>query len=304
MPLFFSRTRKYLTQAKKPTPSEPSCKRNVERSSKQESVRAPVSTTPYFCEGSLSHYSSKKPCPFNATSPSHAFPHAYPPPVRPGSITFVTHIPLPGRGSGREPTTKFDLDLEACVTAFTRLSLGPPSHKMDPGMLPNTPHNARPRTHLTSKLKSKSRLSPSLPRLVSPALDTSVAVSHRPHPKHPSPYPSPITIPRSQNIDIPRSARRKVCPIPYQRPAGRSSTSPESPESSFSRTIRRTPSLVSDHGSEASSPSTPPDFSSMPIPTLTTSGKGSSPEAVSFLEQFLVPHSDWPDIDFGIDVYG
>ena len=210
-------------------------------------------------------------------------------------------MPLSGRGSRSEPRTISNGDLDACITALSRLSLSPPHSRRYPHKSAQKSHS-NVRAIPTNKLTSQ--LSPSLPRLLSPVLDTSVAVSHKPPPKHPLPYPTPITIPRSQNIDIPRSTRRKVCPIPYQRPASRSPTSLESPSSSFSRTIRRTPSLVSDHGSEASSPSTPPDFPSIPIPTPTTPCKGSSPEVVSFLEQFLVPHSDWPDIDFGIDIYG
>ena len=159
--------------------------------------------------------------------------------------------------------------------------------------------------HPTSKARVTSQLSPSRPRLVSPTLDVSVAVSHKAPPKNAQPYTPPTNIPRTQNIDVPRSCRRKVCSIPYRRPAIHPSTSPESPSSpSFSRTIRRTPSLTSDHGSEASSPSTPPDFSFIPIPTSTLIHKDLSPEAVSPLEHSPAHHSWWHGIDSGTDIYG
>lgn len=207
--------------------------------------------------------------------------------------------------SEREQKTAPDYDLTMCIAAFARLSLGPPLPSRGSGKPSKTASKSRSRTHATSNLKPTSQLSPSHPRLVSPTLDTSVAVSHKPLPKNsPSNAPSTDT-PRTQNIDIPRSNRRKVCSIPYRRPAIHPSTSPVSPSSSyFSRSIHCTPSLISDHGSEASSPSTPPDFPSMPIPIPTLAGKGSFPEAMSPLEHSPVRHSAWHSIDFGTDIYG
>lgn len=254
--------------------------------------------------GPTSHaQSSQEPVPFCAVSPQHAFPHAYPPPVRPEPISFVTHMSLSQRTSGYELRTVSDDDLEACVEKFSQLSLDPSSPQKSHTSSRLAPES-RPGTRATSATKPTTRLSPSRPRPVSPKLDTSIAVSHDPLPKNSPSYSFPTTVPRTRNIDIPHSSRRKVCSIPYRRPTTHQFT--RQPPSSISRTIRRTPSLVSDHGSgsEASSPSTPPDFPSMPIPTPTTPRKGTSPEAVSLLDQFLVPQSDWPDIDFGLDLYG
>lgn len=216
-------------------------------------------------------------------------------------------MPLSQGRLKREPKTMSDCDLDACIASLAKLSLGPSSPSRRSGKPLKTTHNPRPRTQDTSKLKPTSQLLPSLPRLISPVLDTSVAVSHGPLPKNASYFPPSTTsgISRTQNVDIPRSNRRKVCSVPYRRPPVHPSTSPESPSSSyFAHSIHRTPSLVSDHGSETSSPSTPPDFSFMPIPTSTLAQKNSFPETISPLESFLVPHSGWQDIDFGTDFYG
>lgn len=273
--------------------------------SKRESTPAPVST-PHYVQKNLYLTSVQKPSLFDVASPPHAFPHAYPPPIRPRPISFVTHIPLLQRRSGQKLNTTTDCDLDACVDAFARLSLGPPSSmNRSPHKPPKTAPKSRSRIHTTSNPKPTPQLSPSRPRLVSPMLDTSVAVPHKSLPKSISSHSSPTNIPRTQNIDIPRASRRKVCSIPYRRPAIHPSTSPESPSSpSFSRTIRRTPSLTSDHGSEASSPSTPPDFPFMPIPTSTLIHKDSSPEVVSPLEHSPARHSWWHGIDSGTDIYG
>lgn len=233
-------------------------------------------------------------------NPPHAFPRPYPPPVWPVPAPFVTHIHLSRRNSNCEPKPITDGDLDACIDAFSRLSLGPPP----PQRSPKTTQKSRSRARVTSTPKPTSQLSPSRPRLVSPKLDTSVAVSHRTSPKN---TPSPTTVTPTQNIDIPRSTRRKVCSIPYRRPTAHPSSSPESPSSSyFPCAIRRTPSLVSDHGSEASSPSTPPDIPSIPTPTFASARKDSSPDAISSLEQFLAPYPElgWQDFDLGIDLYG
>jgi len=216
----------------------------------------------------------------------------------------VTHIPLYERGSRYDPRVAPDSDIDGCITALSGLSLGPPSPQRNSHSLSKAGLKPRSRTFPASNPKLISQLSPSRPRLVSPILNTSVAVSHKPLPKHTLSYPSPSTIPRTQNIDIPRSDRRKACSIPYRRPTIQPSTSPESPPSSLSRSIHRTPSLVSDHGSEASSPSTPPDFPSMPIPSPTFARKSSFPEATSLLEHSPTRYSVWHDIDFGTDLYG
>ena len=217
-------------------------------------------------------------------------------------MTFVTHIPLSGGGSLWEPKTKSDCDLDACITALAKLSLGSPPPIRGSNKPSKTTHNPRSRALVTSKLKLTPQLFPSLPRLVSPTLNTTIAVSDGPLPKSTPCYSPPASISCTQNVDIPRSSRRKVSSIPYRRPTTPLSTSPESPPSSyFSHGICRTPSLVSDHGSEASSPSTPPDLASMPIPTSTLAHKG---PLVSPLEQFLVPHSNWQDFDFATDFYG
>lgn len=217
----------------------------------------------------------------------------------------MTHIPLLRRGSKCVTRVASDSDLDACITALSQLSLGRPStpsrnsHNLSKATL-----KPRSRTCPASNPKLTSQLSPSRPRLVSPILDTSVAVSHKPLPKHTPSYPSLPTISRTHNIDIPRSDRRKACSIPYRRPTIQPSTSPESPPSSLSCGIHRTPSLVSDHGSEASSPSTPPNFPSMPIPTPTFAHKSSFPETMSSLEHSPTRYSVWHDIDFGTDLYG
>lgn len=244
--------------------------------------------------------------PFDTINPPHTFPQPYPPTVRPESVSFVTYMPLPERVPKSEPQAISDNDLEECIAAFSRLSLAPPSPKRRDSRKPSiVVPSPRPRTPAIQSPKLISRLSPSHPRLVSPALDTFVAVSHKHLSKNTPSHLFPMSTPRAQNIDIPRHNRRKVCSIPYRRPTNNLPTPPESPPSpSFSRVICRTPSLISDHGSEASSPSTPPEFPSIPIPTPTTPRKGTSPEPVSLLDQFLVPQSDWPDIDFGLDVYG
>lgn len=205
-------------------------------------------------------------------------------------------MPLLKRRSGRELRTISDDDLDACIDALSQLSLGRPplqsrgSHKRS---------KSQSRTDTTSGPKLISQLSHSRPRFVSPMLDTSVAVSHKPPLKNIPSHSLLIDIPRTKNIDIPRSSRRKVCSIPYQRPAIRPSASPESPSSpSLSRSISRTPSLVSDHESDASSPSISPDFPSMP----TFACKGSFLETP--FERSPVCHSRWHDVDFGTDVYG
>lgn len=287
------------------TPSEPSYKCTFELPSKQENAPAPVSTIPLRSYNPHLTYTQplQKPCPFSTTSPSHAFPRAYPPPVRPETISLVTHIPLLERGPRCKPRTISGSDLDACINAFSRLSLGPLSPSQGPRKPSRTAPKSRSRPH-TSSPRSTSQLSPSRPRLVSPTLDTSVAVSHKPLPNHTSSHPSPTNSHRTQNIDIPRSNRRKVCSIPYQRPTIPSS-SPESPSSpSFPRSIHRTPSLISDHGSEASSPSTPPDFPSIPIPTTTLTHKSSFPEAMSPFGYFPASYSVGHGIDFGTNTYG
>ena len=246
--------------------------------------------------------------PFNATSPSHAFPQLYPPPARPELVTFVTHSSRNEKGFRYQPKAVSDSDLDACITALSQLSLGPPSPQSRSFRKSSRAGSKlQSRNHATSTPRLTPRLSPSRPRLVSPAVDTSVAVSHKTPPKNTPSHLPTTNMPRTKNIDIPLSNRRKVCSIPYRRPAIHQSASPESP-SSFSQSIRRTPSLVSDHGSEASSPSTPPDFPSMlmPVPPSTLARKDSFPESVSPLELLLVSHSEsgWQDIDFGTDVYG
>ena len=247
----------------------------------------------------------QKPCPFDTTTPPHAFPHTYPPPVRPVPISFVTHIPLLEKRSERKPKATSDCDLDACTAALARLSLGPPPPSQGSRQPSKTTTKLRSRTHTTSNPKPTSQLSPSRPRLVSPTLDTSVAVSRKPLPKSTLFYPLSTSIPRAQNIDIPRSNRRKICSIPYQRPTIHPSSSPESPSSpSFPCSIHRTPSLVSDHDSEASSPSTPPDFPSTYIPTTALARKGSFPEAMSPFGYFPANYSGGHVIDFGTNVYG
>jgi len=226
-------------------------------------------------------------------------------PVRPETTSFVTHIPLLTRSSKREPKSTSDCDIDGCIAELARLSLESPppsqgSHrpsKIDP----------KPRSHkrTNSNLKPTSPLSPSRPRLVSPTLDTSVAVPHKPLPKHTTSYPSPANTHRSLSIDIPRSDRRKACSIPYRRPPIHPSTSPESPSSSSSlHSIRRTPSLVSDHGSEASSPSTPPDLPSTFIHPPTLIRKDTFPEAIPLFEHSPTYPSWEYDIDFESDIYG
>ena len=204
-----------------------------------------------------------------------------------------------------EPRTTSDGDLDACIDALSRLSLGP--HSPSRGSRKSSKPAPKPlsRTHTTSNSKPTSQLSPSRPRLVSPMLDTSVAVSHKPLPKPTPSYPPPTNVPRTQNIDIPRSNRRKICSLPYQRPTVPPSGSPDSPSSSsFPHSIRRTPSLISDHGSEASSPSTPPDFSSMPIPAPALARKSSLPDAIPPSGHSLAHYSDWGHgINFGTNIY-
>ena len=247
----------------------------------------------------------QKSSPFSTISPPHAFPHTYPPPVRPESITFVTHIPLLERGAKREPRATVNYDVEGCISALARLSLGPPPTSRGSAKPPKTSPKPPSRADATPGPKLTSQLSPSRPRLVSPMLDTSVAVSYKHFPGNGLFYPLPINTPRAQNIDIPRPNRRKVCSIPYRRPTVHPSASPESPSpSSFSRSIRRTPSLTSDHGSEASSPSTPPDFPSLPTPASTPAHKGSFSEATSPSEHSSTRHSGWHSIDFGTNIYG
>jgi len=231
----------------------------------------------------------------HTVGPDYAFPHIYPPLVRPESAAFVTQFPRATGELKSVPTTAFDDELEACTAAFSRLSLE------------SSRHSKRPRK--TSRAESKPRqyvsvLSPSRPRLVQPTLDTSVAVPYKPLPKHISSYPPPTNITHSQNIDIPRS--RKACSIPYRRPTMDTSTPLEPPStSSFSRGMRRTPSLISDHGSEASSPSTPPDFSPIHTPAPTLSHKGSSPETISPPGHSPVRYYEGGyDVDFGTDIYG
>ncbi|KAF9786150.1 hypothetical protein BJ322DRAFT_1020252 [Thelephora terrestris] len=240
--------------------------------------------------------------PFGVSSSPHAFPCAYPPPVRPESISFVTHIPLSERMFGYERRAASSNDLDACIDALSRLSLGPPSSQKG-SPKPSKTLKSRSHAHATSKTKPKFQLSPSRPRLVSPMLDTSSAVSER-SPTKSAPSPPSLIIPPTQNIEIPRSNRRKACSIPYRRPPIHPSASLESQESSYFSRASRTPSLVSDHGSEASSPSTPPDFPSIPIPP-TLARKDPFPEALS-LEQFLTPYpeSGWQDINFGTDLCG
>lgn len=253
---------------------------------------------------SVTHaYILQKPSPFSTISPPHAFPHAYPPQVWPESITFVTQMPLLKRGSERDQGVTSDCDIETCILALGRLSLESPPPSRGSGKPSKTVLKPPSHTHTTPCLKLTSQLSPSRPRLVSPMLDTSVAVSHKSSPENNPRHSSPINIPRTKNVDIPRSNRRKVCSIPYRRPRIHSSASPESPPP-FSRTIRRTPSLISDHGSEASSPSTPPDFPSMPIPAPTFARKASFPEATSPSEHSPVRHSVWHGIGFTPDVHG
>lgn len=279
-------------------------KKNVPQS-KAKHTTAPLPNCPrsWVKPSEKTHF--PKNSPFSVDSPPHAFPHAYPPPVRPEPISFVTHMPAVGRGSRRAQRSVSTNDLDACIEALSRLSLGPPSPQAS-SPKPSKSQKPRSRSHSTSKSKSTFQPSPSRPRLVSPVLDASFALFHRLPPRNVTPCPPPAAMPPSQSIDIPRSNRRKACSIPYRRPAAHLSTSPESPEHSYSRSIRRTPSLVSDYDSEASSPSTPPDFPSVPIPTPIIARKGSFPESISLLERLLVPHSEpgWQNIDFGTDIYG
>lgn len=214
----------------------------------------------------------------------------------------MTHIPLLKRRPEQEPKTTPGYDLDACTTALARLSLGP---SQGSGKLTKSVSKPRSPTHATPNFKPTSQLSPSRPRLVSPALDTSVAVSHKLPPRNTPSCSSPTNIPRTQNIDIPRSSRRKICSIPYRRPTAHPPSPPESPASSpSSYSIHRTPSLVSDHGSEASSPSTPPDFPPMPAPTSNLVRKDAFLEAMSSFEHSPVYHFGWHDIDFRTDIYG
>lgn len=280
-----------------------SSRRNSGPQSKKESATAVGAILSYLFT-CASHMLLQKPILSSTTSPPHAFPRSYPPQVRPEPISFVTHLPLLAR-SGCEPRTISDEDLDACIDALSQLSLGPSSPQSKSSHKPSKiVSKSRSRTYTTSNPKLTSQLSPSRPRLVSPILDTSVAVSHKLLPKHAPSYPSPPTISRTHNIDIPRSDRRRVCSIPYRRPTIQPSTSPESLPSSLSRGIHRTPSLVSDHGSEASSPSTPPDFPFIPIPSPTFARKGFFPEVTSPLEHSPTRYSVWHDIDFGTDLYG
>ena len=217
----------------------------------------------------------------------------------------MTHIALLERVPRCELRTMSDSDLDECIDAFSRLSLGPPPPSQSSRRPLKTAPKARSRTPTTSHPKPTSQLSPSRPRLVSPMLDTSVAVSYKPLSKPTPAYPSPTNIPRTHSIDIPRSNRRKVCTIPYQRPTIHLSSSPELPSSSsFSHTIHRTPSLVSDHGSEASSPSTPPDFPSIPIHTTALARKRSFPEAIFSFGYLPANYSGGHGIDFGTNIYG
>jgi hypothetical protein len=289
-----------------PSP-EPSRKGNFRLRSNEEKADVAVVVSAILLhpiESTSQGTSLQKPIPFDTTSPPHAFPRAYPPPVRPEVIPFVTHIPLLERRTKLEPKTTSDCDLDACIDTLSRLSLGPPSpRRKSTSKLSKPVSKPRSRTHATPGPKPTSQLSPSRPRLVSPMVDTSVAVPHKPLPKHITSSPPPSNIPRTQNIDIPRSDRRKICSIPYRRPTLHLSTSPESPSSSsFSRSIHRTPSLVSDHGSEASSPSTPPDFPSMPIPPSVLPRKGSLPDAMPLFGHFPVRYPDGGH--FGTDIYG
>lgn len=213
----------------------------------------------------------------------------------------MTHIPLSERGSGWEPRIISDSDLDACIDAFSRLSLGSPPPNRGSRRPSKTAHKSQPSIHTPSNPRPTSQLSPSRPRLVSPTLDTSVAVSYKPLPKCTPSHPSSTNIPRTQNIDIPRSNRRKVCSIPYRRPTIHPPSSPESPPSpSFPLGIHRTPSLTSDHGSDVSSPSTPPDFPSMPISTTALACKSSFPEAMSPFANYSGGHG----IDFGTNICG
>ena len=248
----------------------------------------------------------QKPVPFDSVSPPHAFPHVYPPSVPPVPISFVKHISLLERSSRREPRAVSDDDLDACIDALSRLSLGQPSPRSGGSRKPSkTDPKPRSRPHTASKPKATFQLSPSRPRLASPTLDTSTAVPHKPLPKHAPLHTSPANSIRTQNIDIPRSNRRKTCSIPYRRPTIHPPTSPESPESvSFSPSIHRTPSLVSDHGSEASSPSTPPDFSSMPVYAPSLDYKNTFPEPTFLFGDSAICYPGEYDIDFGTDIYG
>lgn len=244
------------------------------------------------CEPSES-FRHPKHAPFSTDSPPHAFPRAYPPQVPPEPISFVTHIPVLVKGSRRERRAISTSDLDTCIDAFSRLSLGSISPLTSPQ--PSKTPKPRPCPHGTSK-RSTFRLSPSRPRLVSPMLDTSFAIFQTSTPRS----VTPAVAHRTQNIDIPRSNRRMACSIPYRRPATRPPTSPESSPSFSPHSICRTPSLASDHGSEASSPSTPPD-----IPTSALPCKDPF-EPMSLLEQFLAPYpgSEWQDINYETDLYG
>lgn len=237
---------------------------------------------------------------FGTNNPPYAFPRSYPPPVRPDSISFVTHISLLEKGSRREQRTMSCRDLDECIDAFSRLSLGPSSPR-NSHTLPKTVPKPRSRTPATTSPKFTSQLSPSRPRLVSPTLDTSVALSHNLLAKTTCPPPSGVP-PRAQNINIPRSNHRRIYSIPYQRPKISPSTPPESPPPPpFPRSIHRTPSLVSDYGSEseASSPSTPPNFP--PVPAR----KGFFPDEPTLSPQHSPAHHPLlHSVDFGNVIYG
>ena len=210
-------------------------------------------------------------------------------------------MPQLKRSPACERRTISDNDINSLIDNFSLLSLGPLASQSRRRHSSKVAPKSRSNGRAISTLKPI--FQPSPPLSVSPKLDTSVAVSHKSLKNSPS-QPSFVSIPRTQNIDIPRPHRRKICSIPYLRPTVQPISPPEPPSSSFLRSVRRTPSLVSDHGSEASSPSTPPDPLPISIPTSTLTHEGACSGEVSLLDQLLVPLPGWQGIDFGTDIYG
>ena len=214
----------------------------------------------HFCKSFPAHRDpkltppiTKQPLVFDVSRPPYAFPVAYPPQNGP-TVALPTSFPtIPSRPPSslyprlRPSSIDQDVDIDALVSSFARLTISDRSPRVvsrrvaTPGLTIPTlsSANKHPRTPL---LRSSPKVAPSVSRPAMPVLTVSSPVQYR--------SPPPTAASRKHYADDAWPYRRKTS-LPHRTTASPRRSSPiDCPFVSKSRT----PSLVSDSGSEPSSP--------------------------------------------------
>ena len=191
---------------------------------------------------------------FDAPRPSYAFPATYPPQTRPAatlSISFPA-VPLIPPAGLRPSRTGEDADINALVSTFARLTISDQSSHMTtrqvqtarPTLPVLSPTNKRRRTSL---LRTSPNVVPPAPRPAVPMLTVPApTVDHSSSP----------TMQCCKNQAGVTSPCKKKATLPRRRPSTRPKRS--SPIDCPFISKSRTPSLISDSGSEPSSPEQQP----------------------------------------------